>query len=608
MKPLYFLLSCILLFCKSTIYSQIVNEGLFKISASTTVSFQNEYTNKATASFINNGDLHLEDNFINNGTITSISGTTFFNNSNSEVQFISGTAEEINFYNLTIENGSGVTQNVNLIVSNNLLINLANSLTVAPSIKLTVNGVISNLAGNDGLVLKSDNTGTASIIHNTDNISATVERYISGVAEDWHFLSSPVSNQAIAGSTWVPSGTYGNGTGYDLYVWDESTPCWVYQLNTTTAPNWPTVHPSSNFVTGKGYLYSVQQLNPTFDFKGTLNNGTISSPLTANSTSDENLIGFNLIGNPYPSAIDWKASSGWTRSNLLDSGGGYDMWVWNPAANNYGVFNSNGTTGTNNVTQYIPSMQGFFVRAETNANITMTNDIRLNSSTSYWMKTDTNNIISNLKVKIQSESGLGFDEVLLQFGHKKNSAGAVKLFSTITNAPSVFTTLETEKLSVKYLTNTSQNPFVKVHFQPGESGRYTFYVDTMSKTFKYLFLEDKIKKTISNLLESPKYSFDSTVNDLSDRFVLHFTPKKSIIDDNTLEAPIYYNGTFIVVDLRLITEVTEIIIFDVLGKQILHKNLDGQQIHQLSIGLKNQLYIVTAKNQYKMKIKKIIIY
>jgi hypothetical protein len=38
----------------------------------------------------------------------------------------------------------------------------------------------------------------ASLIHNSDNVLATVQRFISGAKEDWHFLSSPISNQEIA--------------------------------------------------------------------------------------------------------------------------------------------------------------------------------------------------------------------------------------------------------------------------------------------------------------------------------------------------------------------------------------------------------------------------
>jgi hypothetical protein len=40
------------------------------------------------------------------------------------------------------------------------------------------------------------------------------------------------------------------------------------------------------------------------------------------------LLGFNLIGNPYPSSIDWKSGTGWLRTDLVVSGGGYDMWIW----------------------------------------------------------------------------------------------------------------------------------------------------------------------------------------------------------------------------------------------------------------------------------------
>ncbi|TXD56324.1 hypothetical protein ES044_17010 [Polaribacter sp. IC066] len=608
MKAHYFVLCYISILFYAPMYSQIVNEGALKISSSTIVCFQSEYTNKATGTHTNSGDLYVKKDFTNNGTTISSFGTTFFNNKNLESQNILGTAREINFYNLTVDNTFGVFQNLDVVVDHDVLINLSNSLTVASSKKLTVIGSISNLAGNAGLVLKSGSNGTASLVHDTNNVAATVERYITGVSEDWHFLSSPVSNQTIAGSSWVPSGTYGNGTGYDLYVWDEPTPCWVYQLNNSAIPNWPTRHPETNFVSGRGYLYAVQALNPTHEFTGSLHNGFISYPLTANNTVNLLLTGFNLIGNPYASAIDWKAASGWSRSNLIDSGGGYDIWIWNPTANNYGVFNSTGTIGTNGVTQFIPSMQGFYVRAESNGNIEMNNDIRSHNGADNWMKANPiKNKKSSIIAKIQSDSGFGFDEVLFQFGHSSNNAGAAKLFSEIKTAPSIYTPYQNEKLSVKYVTDTIANPFVLINFVAGYDGNYNFTLDIEAGNFKNLILEDKKEKTFHNLLDKPIYSFNSFKKDNTNRFVLHFKPKKSILESNNISIPIYYDGEFIVVDLRLISNATDVQIFDVLGRRVLNKSLKGERLHRLSISSKNKMYVVMVKNLQKVKRKKIIL-
>ncbi|MDP3360030.1 MAG: hypothetical protein Q8S41_11870 [Lutibacter sp.] len=504
--------------------------------------------------------------------------------------------------------GSAVTTTTNdLIVGANLNLSNTSVFTIGAAKTLTVSGAIANTAGSGGLVLQSNVNGTASLIHNTNNVPATVQRYISGAAEAWHFLSTPVSNQTIAGSNFTPSGTYGNGTGYDLYVWDEPTPCWVYQPNVTATPNWPTIHPSANFVPGRGYLYSVQEANPTKEFKGNLNNGIVSYPVTANSTIDPLLIGFNLIGNPYPSSIDWKASAGWTRANLLDSGGGYDMWIWNPAANNYGVYNSVGSVGTNDVTQYIAPMQGFFVRAASNANIAMANGIRLHTGASNWMKSsNTKNKPSNLSVKIASDSGFGIDEVLLQFGYSENEAGAAKLFSTAKTAPSAYLNVGNEDLSVRYLTNTTDNPLVPLKFKPGIDGNYTVKLDFDDRGFDYVMLEDKKTKTLHNLLENPTYKFKGLLTDDVNRFVLHFTPTSEV--ENELSSNIYYNGNEIVVDLTLIDSKTEVQIVDMLGRLLLNKTVEGNRMQYFSIMKTSQIVIVTAKSENKIKRIKVLIY
>ena len=571
-------------------------------------TFINAGITQGTGNYIITGD------FTNTGTVAigDTTSTVNMNGTSAQLMTMSGATS---FYNLTIDNAVGVTlSSTQTIITNNLTINSGKVFKIEAAKNLTVTGFIANSGGNAGFVLESTAAGTASLIHTTVNVPATVQRYISGNAEDWHFLAPPVSNQVIASSSWVPSGTYGNGTGYDLYVFDEPTPCWVYQLNTSPTstgenPNWPTVHPSANFVSGRGYLYSVQAANPTNQFAGNLNNGTISYAVTKNSTVDPLLIGFNLIGNPYPSAIDWKASSGWTRSNLLDSGGGYDMWIWNPATNNYGVYNSLASTGTNGISNFIAPMQGFFVRADTNATIDMTNDIRVHTNASNWFKPSSNKNYENpenIKIKITSQTGFGSDEVLLQFGASSNQAGAAKLYSTIKTAPSAYLTTGKGELTVRYLTNTTNNPIIPLAFKPGSNGNYTVSIDFDTAHYDFVVLEDTKTKTKHDLKDNPTYDFNATIEDAFDRFLLHF--EEVPIGDNNLPIRIYYNGNKIVFDLSLIPDETAVTLFDTLGRKILEKKIRGKTIHYLPFNNKNQVFIVKAVSNGLSFISKIFVY
>ncbi|NOR74611.1 MAG: hypothetical protein GQ525_05585, partial [Draconibacterium sp.] len=349
-----------------------------------------------------------------NATVSATENTLLM--AGTSAQTIGGTYATT-FNNLTIDNAAGATLTNTALttISGSLLINSGKIFEIATAQKLSVTGTITNSAGNSGFILNSDATGTASLLHNSDNIAATVERYISGAAEDWHFLSAPVSNQEISGD-WLPSGNYGNGTGYDLYAWDEPTNCWIYKLNATETVNWTTIHPSANFVTGRGYLYSVEAPNPTKSFAGDLNNGSIAYGLTIDGSEDLTLQGFNLVGNPYSSSIDWMASSGWTRNNLVTSGSGNDMWIWNPEASNYGVYNSGDASGigTNSVTRYIAPMQGFFVRAESAGNMEASNDVRVHDATTAWKSANIN--LNQIAAVVYSESDGTYDEVRLLFG------------------------------------------------------------------------------------------------------------------------------------------------------------------------------------------------
>lgn len=543
------------------------------------------YLNTTGASYININNADL----VNNGNYTKGAETITF--SGNTAKTISGTSNTDIHYLLVTSTG-GITTLLEQLTVSNLTISLGSKFTINPAKNVMVSGVFTNNASTAGFLLKSDATGTAALIHNTDNVPATVQRYISGVSEDWHFLSSPVSNQSISG-TWLPSGTYGNGTGYDLYLWDEPNTCWVYYLDVTSALNWNMFHPGANFEVGRGYLYSVQALNPTKEFTGYLNNGLLDQRLTI-SSSDGGLKGFNLIGNPYPSSIDWQAPTGWSRSNLVESGGGYDMWIWNPSASNYGVSNSFTGISTNDVTQYIAPMQGFFVQAISSGHLYMDNNLRTFSGASDWLKSSPQ-ITSSISVSVTSEAGYGSDEAIIDFGYPKNQNGASKLFSRVPTAPSLYMASGDDNLSVRYLSNTEDNPAVPLSFKTGVNGRFILNCSFDQSSFETVILEDKKEKSFHDMKVNSTYSFQAFRSDAANRFLLYFGPVGSN-PNNGFPARIYTNNYHLVIDLTLVSGDTETYVYDIMGRLLLHQKLQGETLHKLNINAQSQIIIVSLMN------------
>lgn len=589
------------------------NNGTFTHSSGTVtfIGTSTIYGTTANNSFYNvlitgsltvpNANLNIARNFTNNGTFTHNSGTITFNGGTT--QNLSGTSGST-FNNLAVTSSSAVnlagTGSGKLTtVSGDLTIS-SGILTVDPTNQLTVLGNVNNSAGNSGLVLASTSSGTASLIHNTSNVPATINRYISGTAEAWHFLSSPVAAQAISGD-WLPSGTYGGtgGTGYDLYLWDEPTSCWKYKLNA----KWDSLNSAgNNFTAGRGYLYSVQATLPTKSFAGNLNNGSVSSPLKFAGT-DPAVKGFNLVGNPYPSSVDWQASSGWGRTSLAASGGGYDIWIWSPTASNYGTFNSATGVSTNSVTRYIAPMQGFFVLATSSGSLGFSNTVRVHDATTPWKSAQLKD--ESVSLVVQSEKDHSSDEVRMLFGYLSNQSGAPKLFSPVATAPSLYLNSGNSNYTVRYLSDTIAYPTVPVNFKAGSNGAYTLSFTFDSGTFKNIFLEDKQTKVILDLKSEPLYRFNASVGDQAGRFVLHFVPVKPHTGTE-LPARIYTDGHKIFIDLTKVVGETRVSAYDVLGRKAWDQTLTGESLHPLSYIHGTQFLIIQLQNPQGRLVRKIV--
>ena len=164
--------------------------------------------------------------------------------------------------------------------SKGLTIGTGAVLTIETGKTLTVHETLANNAGVEGLVIKDG----GSLIHNTPNVAATMERYFD-TAESWRLVSSPVSGQDIAGD-WTPMGGYAGGYGYDFYAYDEPTAIWRNQKVVANS--------ITRFLSGKGYLVSFQVANQTKAFAGNLHAGDVT--IGVSNSGGENYPGSNLIG------------------------------------------------------------------------------------------------------------------------------------------------------------------------------------------------------------------------------------------------------------------------------------------------------------------------
>lgn len=262
--------------------------------------------------------------------------------------------------------------------SSNRLANLAlnrSGSTLELGNELQVSGIVRLSSGtlNTGghLTLLSNALATASVpaiqagADITGNV--TVQRYVPAVVRRSRMLSSPVSafrfNQFI--DDMYLSGTGGTSNGFDSSV-SNSNSIYTYRESTTgIGRGWksiPDINTSLN--PGEGALVFVRgdrsigspawytspfpaQNEVVIDYgSGPVNKGTISPALTYTSTGVPGDDGWNLVGNPYPSSIDWKLL---TKQNL---GGFY--YTYDPATGSYIADDGD---------KLIASGQAFFVQA-----------------------------------------------------------------------------------------------------------------------------------------------------------------------------------------------------------------------------------------------------
>ncbi|QGY46006.1 hypothetical protein GM418_20725 [Maribellus comscasis] len=481
------------------------------------------------------------------------------------------------------------------------------SLTIGSTGNLTVDNSVSNSAGSGGLLIASDTEGTGSLIHNTNGVLATFQRYISGEPQTWQMISSPVADQEISGN-FTPTGgsdAYGDNTRYDFYSWYEPDTSWVYLLNIDQPPTWLTSNNNSNnFISGRGYLISYKDAHPTKAFQGTLSNGEVSVQLSKTAGTGTEF-GFNLVGNPYPSSVDWK-SSGWGRNTLEGNNQGYDIWIWSETNNNYGAYNSASASddGTLGVSRYIAPTQGFFVKASQSGVLSMNNSVRVNKGAGNWLKS-ANSTQNRIVVDVESSDGFGKDEVIIEFGHTGQETGTAKRFSFVSASPSLFLEEEQMAYSIRLLGEKEDYPVLPVSFDAGESGNYELTFQFNSTAFEIFRLYDRITGQWNDIEEGEVYSFEAEKDENTDRFVLQIVSGDYADPYETLPVIIYSEQRKITADLRLVEGEYTCDVYTLTGQKLVTRKLFGGQTSQFVVPSASSIVIVQIVGQEGRKIEKV---
>ena len=435
--------------------------------------------------------------------------------------------------------------------------------------------------GSAGLIIESDMTnGDGSLItYGTVTGNASVQRYLD--ADRFWYVTQPVTTATanVFLHTWLF--TYNEGSSaWDAFIEDETTPLGLMQ----------------------GYAVWTSSVNKfdqdlpplgdtTTAFDGVLNTGTISTPLTQGGD------GWNFVGNPYPSAVDWDAS-GWTMTNLTTNS--YSVWNGTSYAS-YVV----GGPGTNGGTQFIPAAQGFFVNASAAGSLGVSNAVRTHSTQAFWKSNETKMNLLSLTIsdgEINDETVIWFNEGAT--ADMDYSYDAPKLMAP--GAPQAYTMLGEDIMSINTFNNTTETSTVSMGINTPAEGEYTISASNLESIDAAIpvYLEDVLTGDKVNLREMSTYTFSSGEG-TSERFVVHFTEYQGIGDSPASGInSIYASNQTVYVDFTAVKG--EIVIYDILGQEIV-RSVASNGLNLISVPHGNAVYIVKVISDNNAVTKKVFV-
>lgn len=533
-------------------------------------------------------------------------------------------------------NGNGNAKNLTLTGTANLNITYPNTLTVQD---------IVNTAATSGTFTIQDSASLLQIngATNTGNITAIrnakpMKRY------DYTYWSSPVAGQTLHDLSPI--------TLFDKYFSWNPAGSW-------SAHNYG----AATMQAGKGYIVRAPQsfpINSTNNFIGTFigtpNNGEITVPGFQGSTTTEV---WNLIGNPYPSAIsvdlfltdvDNSEVGGtvylWTHNSPPEEG---DTGEYTYTANDYASYNLSGGVATalaatdaidpgdnsNTLTNgYIASGQAFFVKGikqyeDLDAPLTnpirvkFKNGMRIANNNGNFFKPGPTTPVENWEttgkhrfwINLRNEQG-AFNQSLI--GYVENATdGLDRLYDGALfggNYVTIYSLLNQNKLSIQGKALPFNNEdVVPLGYKVTIAGTFNISLDHFDGLFEAqdVFLKDNLLNVIHNLKDSA-YSFTSAIGTFDNRFTIVYqnetlgtenpviNPESILVYKSKKSAITVNAGTYLLDDVK---------IYDVAGRLLSQvRNVNSSETVIQNLPDTQQVLIVDVLTVEGHKVAKKIVF
>ena len=456
----------------------------------------------------------------------------------------------------------------------------------------------------------------------------TMKRFASGNSDErWHNISSSLSNSGIgisySNNDMVPHNWDSNPCGttlsleddyalfpsdapvsaIDFYCFYEPQYHWLnFKRNSLShwhMDNYSLNIPYTNETTltpGKGYLLAIDK-EQFLQNGGVLNNGEVRIPVTASAPDWTGLKGYNLLGNPYQSYLDFDEfvsinSDLWEGEDYAQTYAVYD-----PSKKGYIQYTFGASQGGATASRNINMHQGFFIRVSKGGEAVFNNGMRTNTAGNGFRAGEQPRY-PLVNLTLTDDAG-NTDAAVLEVSRPENGGGEKLRVGSIKGRISLRHNNKDFAILFRDMTEGSQ----PLYFDADEDGMFTLSWNTANADFRELTLVDNITGVRYDMLSHDSYVFEGHANDYKSRFKVVIGSFTSVEEEETVTNNFaFFDGSEWVVNGQGRLTVT-----DMMGRMVYSANLENDQNRVNLNGVAQGMYLMQVSNGNGTMVQKIVV-